>query len=125
VRTLAPKDSGERVLLLPNDPGVEAWFDRPRPDLSSAMIFVDQYWDRYVDDDFARLEKSPPKVIIIGPRGWWRYYGQHWQQHRGTERLIDLVQDRLLPRRYKLHQAQEITFRGGRDFMDIYERVDQ
>jgi hypothetical protein len=125
VRTLIPKQSGEQVLLLPDDPGVEAWFDRERPVVSSAIIFVDQYWDRYVDDDFARLEKSPPKVIVIGPRNWWRSFGRHWQNQRGTERLIDLVQERLLEGHYNLYQAQEINFRGGKDFMDIYVRVGQ
>jgi hypothetical protein len=42
VRSAADASTDRTVLLLPNDPNVEAWFDRPRPSLSSAIIFVDQ-----------------------------------------------------------------------------------
>lgn len=125
IRALVPGQSTEQVVLLPGDPAVEAWFERKRPQLSSAILFVDQYWDRYVESDFARLNGQPPKVMVIGPRNYWRRFGWHWRKQWGAERLIDLVQQDLLPERYELHKAQEIRFRGGTDFLDIYVRKEQ
>jgi hypothetical protein len=119
VRSFSDQE-GSEVLLLPNDPNVEAWFERPRPQLSSAIVFVDQYWDRFVDMDFAALERNPPEVIVIGPRNVWRGFSRQWQANRGAERLIDLVVTRLLPGRYTLRKAQKISFHGGVDYMDVY-----
>ena len=98
VREFAAPD--ETVLLLPEDPNVQAWFERPRPHLTSAMIFPDQYWDRYVDEDFRRLAADPPKVVVIGPRGW-REFSRLIHQGEGAERLIDRVRHELLARRYE------------------------
>ena len=99
VRELAAPD--ETVLLLPEDPNVQAWFERPRPRLTSAMVFADQYWDRYVDEDFERLAADPPKVIVVGPRLSWRPFGRLFHRHWGAERLIDRVKRELLARRYE------------------------
>jgi hypothetical protein len=114
--------SRERVLLLPEDPNVEAWFERPRPRLSSAIVFVDQYWDRYVDADFARLEAAPPKVIVIGPRYSWRAFAHAWHRGWGAERLIDRVEGELLPRRYVLRRSLPFEFRRFRDRLDVWVR---
>lgn len=120
VRTLAgPR---EPVLLLPEDPNVQAWFERPRPHLTSAMVFVDQYWDRYVDEDFDRLAADPPKVVIVGPRGFWRFFQHVVQTGRGAERLIDRLQTELLPRRYTRVAPVKIRFRDGDDWMDVWVR---
>jgi len=125
VRALAPR-STDRVLLLPNDPNVEAWFERPRPTLSSAIIFVDQYWDRFVDGDLARLKKDPPEVIVIGPRNRWRFFFmQAWSKpNRGADRLITRVLQEILPRRYTLAHSQAITYMDNEDFMDVFVRND-
>jgi hypothetical protein len=124
VRSQAAPDAGDAVLLLPNDPNVEAWFDRPRPALSSAILFTDQYWDRYVDADFDALRKNPPKVIIIGPRNYWRPFSKiwHWHKEEGLLRLIDRVESELLPRDYAPPLEQRIRFGEGTDFMDVYVR---
>lgn len=125
VRSSCQRANQDQVLLLPEDPNVEAWLDRSRPNLSSAIIFADQYWDRWVEADFAALEKDPPRVIIIGPRDTWRRFGRLWHVNEGAERLIDLVRLRLLPDRYVLAKEQPILFHGGgKDFMDIYVRRD-
>jgi hypothetical protein len=110
----------DTVLLLPNDPNVEAWFDRDRPALSCAIIFTDQYWDRYVEKDFAELEAHPPKVIVIGPRDFWRRFSRIWNVNRGAERLTDLVLNKLVPEHYDLVSQQPISFENGKDFMDVY-----
>jgi len=122
VRSFADPARKDAVLLLPNDPNVEAWFERDQPRFSSAIIFTDQYWDRYVDRDFASLQAHPPKVIIIGPRNYWRFFCRGWNVNRGAERFIDLVLTQLIPKDYELKSEQEIAYQGGTDFMDVYVR---
>lgn len=121
VRQAAPAPS-DAVLLLPNDPNVEEWFERPRPSLSSPMIFTDQYWDRYVAADFQALERDPPKVVIIGPRGYWRRFTARWHPGWGAERLIDRVREELLPSRYRLLAEHPIRFQKTSEIMDVYIR---
>ncbi len=124
VRRLAP-DPADKVLLLPDDPNVESWFERPRPALSGAIVFVDQYWDRFVDTDFGRLEKDPPKVIVIGPRYWGRFLQLSWGHgNTGAARLIERVDRELLPRYYRLRAEQKIKLNVREDFMDVYVRAD-
>jgi len=114
----------DTVLLLPSDPSVEACFERPRPALNCAIMFCDQYWPRYIDDDIKRLKDSPPKVIIIGPRNDWRAYSRLRNNSGALEMLIDRVQSELLPTRYRLADAHPIGLRGAADFMDVWVRVD-
>ena len=122
VRSFADPARHDTVLLLPNDPNVEAWFERDRPQFSCAIIFTDQYWERYVDRDCANLQAHPPKVIVIGPRNYWRFFCRGWHVNGAAERLIDLVQQKMLASDYELKSAQEIAYQGGTDFMDIYVR---
>ncbi len=122
VRRLSAPD--ETALLLPNDPNVEAWLERPRPRLSSAIIFPDQYWDRFADDDFERLRAAPPRVIVLGPRKAWREFAHRWHRGTGAERLIDRVARELLPGRYRHHAEHPIGFRGKTDHLDIFVRAD-
>ncbi len=120
VRDLTSTAGKDEVLLLPNDPNVEAWFDRPRPKLTSAIIFTDQYWDKYVETDLARLKANPPQVIIIGPQGFWRSFSRIWNKNWGAERLIDRIQTDLLPDYYELNRDFEILFQGRTEIMSIY-----
>jgi hypothetical protein len=120
VRQLAPDAQNDEVLLLPDDPNVESWFGRRRPALAGAIIFTDQYWDRFVDEDFARLERDPPKVIVIGPRNFWRPFA--YVRGLGCERFIDLVSNKLLPERYQRLAPQEISHMEVTDYMDVYVR---
>lgn len=123
VRGRAPR-ANDTVLLLPNDPGVEAWFSRPRPQLACSILFTDQYWDRYVDDDFARIARDPPQVIVVGPRDFWRPFARCWHKDCGAERLIDRVQRELLPRSYELAVSVPIRVRTKTDHMDVFVRRD-
>jgi hypothetical protein len=118
VRRLAPAPT-DTVMLLPNDPNVESWFERPRPRLSSCNIFADQYWDRYVDRDFMLLHAYPPKVIVVGPRNFWQRFSRLYQPDRATERLGLLIVNKLIPARYGLEASVPIKFADG-DFMDVY-----
>ncbi len=118
VRALAPA-AGDTVLLFPNDPDVEARFERPRPPLSSSILFVDQYWDRYVDHDFAVLQAHPPRVVVVGPRNGWRPFQHGWQPDRGAERLGVLLTEKLLPSRYTNAGSVPVSLLKD-DFMDIF-----
>ena len=120
VRELAAED--ETVLLLPNDPNVEAWFDRPRPRLSAAIVFADQYWDRLVEGDLAALRAQLPKVVVIGPRHFWHDFQCMWQPNYGAARLTDALLRDVLPAHYHLQQSVPIVHRGAADFMDVYVR---
>ena len=85
----------------------------------NAVVFVDQYWDCYVDRDFAVLEQRPPRVIALGPRNFWRSFSHGWQPDRGTERLGKRLIEELLPRRYRLATSVPVNC-ANPDFMDIY-----
>jgi hypothetical protein len=122
-RTIARRTSpADSVLLLPEDIDLEAWWGRPRPRLSGAIIFSDLYWKRYVDHDFAILARDPPKLIVIGPRNFWPHYSNRFG---GADALlIQKVRNELLPRHYRLLPPQKIDYQFRPDFMDIYLRVD-
>ncbi len=122
VKQCAPNADQDTVLLLPEDPNVESWFERRRPPFSSAIVFADQYWDRYVDADFDELLRHPPKVIVIGPRNYWRHFTRQWHPGLGCERLIDRVINELLPGHYDLFWEQQIVHIGKLDWMDVYLR---
>jgi hypothetical protein len=124
VRDLTPKPE-DRVLLLPADPNMEAWFERARPSLAGAVVFVDQYWDRYVDEDFDRLVAEPPTVIVIGPRAFGQFFSA-LNGMTGAARLMARVDKELLPRSYRLVATYRVPVPpmgpGYRDTMEVYVR---
>ncbi len=122
VRALAPNPS-DRVLLLPDDPNVEAWFDRPRPHLSAAIVFTDQYWERYVATDYERIAATPPTVIVIGPEPFWRIFSHAWGP--AAAMLTERVERELLPLRYRPPVGQKILMSTGEQTMNIYVRKDE
>lgn len=124
VRRWAPRHD-DCVLVLPDDPNVEAWLERPRPALTSSIVFTDQYWDRYVEEDFRRLQADPPRVIVVGPRVCWRPFSRVWHADWGAERLIDCVETRLIADRYRLVGSVAVPLRGMTDYMDVYVRCDE
>jgi hypothetical protein len=120
VRTLAP-DPDDAVLLLPSDPGLEAWFDRPRAALNAAIVFPDQYWASFVEDDLARIARDPPRVIIIGPIGMWALTSMYWAP--GARQLVDRVRSEILPRFYRNVGSVRVVFGNGvPDSMTVYVR---
>lgn len=124
VRDLAPDAGNDEVLLLPEDPNVQAWFDRPRPALTSAITFIDQYRDQYVEEDLQRLLQSPPKVIVIGPLDYYQRFNSIYskQGERGTDALIRRIQSELLNEYYENPLAMEITMRFQTQTMKVYVR---
>jgi hypothetical protein len=121
VRELAPQPT-DSVLLLPEDPSFLAWFERPRPRLSSAIIFTDQYWERYVDGDYTHLASDPPKVIVIGPEPSATWVSKLWSH--AAFQLIERIKRDLLPRSYRLAAVQPISLRGREENMLVYVRTE-
>jgi hypothetical protein len=116
-RTKNLTSSNNTVLLLPGDPNLEAWFDRPRPTTSCPIVFTDIYSINYVDDDLRRLVMNPPNVIIIGPRTEMQS-GYKWSL--GTETFISRVKTELLDVDYKLAFSQPFVHLGAGDYFDVY-----
>lgn len=125
VRELAPDPERDEVLLLPGAPDVQAWFERPAPLISSPIVFVDQYWDRYVKADFGQLVARPPRVIVIGPHDYWRDFFHNWRRNWGAERLIDRIRLEMIVPDYELRASVEFSFRSRTDHFNIYVRKDE
>lgn len=123
----------DRILLLPSDPNLEAWIERPLSQLSSAYPFPDQYWDRWVDEDFARLARDPPRVIVIGPAVYWRSFSRLWHSAMppwGLERLVNRIEVELLPGNFTHFSSIQILYGNGRereefDTLEVYLRHDR
>ncbi len=115
LRTLV--QTNQTVLLLPDDPNLESWFDRKRPVTSCPIVFSDQYWERYVEEDFKRLNSLPPDAIIVGPR--IEMQGAY-QWSLGAQKLINLVRNQLIPKEYTLAFTQSFLYKGQEDFFDVY-----
>lgn len=119
-RHSAPNDT---VLLLPEDPDLFATFDRPRPHLTSAIVYVDQYWDRFVNYDLRRLRMQPPAVIVLATNAM--RFAQTFFDGTGHRvlRLMAGVERIILPFRYKYEGERRYLRADGReDFVRIYVR---
>ncbi len=113
----------DRVLLLPNDPDLASAFGRPAPALSSLILFVDQYWERFVDADFARIRADPPAIIVVGPMSTLGFQWYWNGDKRRTDRLIRHVMRDLAPTAYEPPEAWPFTRNdGSRDVMRLYVR---
>jgi hypothetical protein len=127
LRARALCSDDDTVLVLPEDVNLAALIGRPRPDLRGAILYVDQYPNRLVDDDLRRLRQHPPKVVIIHPRQHllWASVFRTWSGDSGTEKVLRFVQHELLPQRYRLDSSYETHFLWGPATLDVYERRDR
>ena len=110
--------------MLPEDPNFQECWPNPRPAVSCAIIYADQYWKRYVNQDYQILSEKPPKVIIIGPEKNWRAYSRLRNDSKAVELLVDQLENELLPKRYHLEFQQTIPFGKALDTMAVYVRND-
>jgi len=122
VQQAAPDRDNDRVLLLPNDPNVEAWLERKPPELSSVILFADQYLDRRVEPDLAALRANPPRVVVVGPKNFWRSFHHNWNEGYGAERFIDAMNATVLPELYDLYAVVPISHNRKQDVMEVYIR---
>ena len=122
VRDLAAP--GEEVFLIPEDPNVHAWLERPRPKLTSAIVFADQYWDHTVEEDLRRLRAKPPKVILIGPLRFGPYFHRLFNRETyGALRLLERIEEELIPNGYIRLRTHTIEYRSGEDALAIFVRA--
>jgi len=125
VQALAGPD--QSVLVLPEDAQLSALIGRPRPKLRGALVFVDQYADRLLDEDLATLQRDPPAVIVIHPRqqAQWRRLYATWSTDSAAERFLEFVVNRLLPERYRRDSSFRTTFFWDQGQLDVYVRTDR
>jgi len=124
VRSLAgPNDT---VLVLPEDLEIESIIGRPRPPLTGAIVFVDQYTRRVVVADMARLDEHLPKVIVIHPRraSEWQRFFRIWSGSSGAERMIWHVLDDVLPAHYRRESSYATSFLWQPGVLDVWVRRD-
>jgi hypothetical protein len=122
LRTVSGEGPDNAVLLLPTDPPLEAYLERPKPQLSALLIFMDQYWDRYVDQDFDRLRQAPPKIIVLGPDPVWMRRVAYFRPESdwGTLRLIGRIERELLPERYQ--EVDRVFWTGSEWSYRVFRR---
>jgi hypothetical protein len=124
VRELTQPD--DTVLVLPEDVGLATQIGRPRPNLRGAIVFVDQYAPRLVDDDIAELEAHPPKVLVLHPRSvleWQRFF-RIWSGDSGAEQILQHTLRYMIPARYRRDRSYPTSFLWKPAKLDIYVRVD-
>jgi hypothetical protein len=115
------------VLVLPEDEQLVGLIERPRPRISGAIVFVDQYPKRLLAADLRELDRNPPDVVIIHPRRArdWRTVFHTWTHGSGAELFIDHVLEELLPRRYVLDSSYPSIYFWDQGQIDLYRRVDE
>ncbi len=122
VRALAKDD--ESVLVLPEDVEFRRLVDRPRPPVKGAILFVDQYPKRLVEEDIRSIDQHLPKVIVIHPRQerLWKVLFELWSTDSGTAHLMRHVRKDLLPKYYKRDSSFRTVFFRERGQLDVYVR---
>jgi hypothetical protein len=127
IRDLTP-DPDDEVFLLPEDPSFESFIARKRPDVTSAIYFMDTYQDDFIAEDLKRLDAKPPAVIVIGPQSdfWWQGLYFRPEDSWGTLRLIKLIRAEILPRHYTLAFEMDVPHAGGNvtEIVSVYTRLD-
>lgn len=122
VRELA--NERETVLVLPEDLQIAALIGRPRPPIRGAVVFVDQYAPRLVDEDLLRLERDLPKVVVIRPaeRNLWAIMFANWNSNSGARRVIERFLDDWLPRHYRRDSSFVSRFGEHQGTLEIWVR---
>lgn len=115
----------EAVLVLPEDLEIAALIGRPRPALRGAVVFVDQYAPRLVDEDLARLERDLPKVVVIRPaeRDLWSIVFAHWNSNSGARRIVDRFLDDWLPKHYQKDSSYPTEYGQREGTLEIWVRT--
>ncbi len=116
----------ETVLTLPEDLQLATLIDRPRPALKGAIVFVDQYPERVLDEDRAALTAALPKVIVIHPaeRQLWKEQFAIWRTGSAAEQFVDWVLDDVLPKHYRRDRTYPTIFGRKRSHVEIWVRED-
>ena len=78
-------------------------------------------------EDIDRLDRAPPKVIVIDPRHEeeWRKLFTSWSKPSGAADLAGHVIARLVPQRYRLDSSFRTVGFEDMGQLDIWVRVDE
>lgn len=116
----------EAVLVLPEDVQLVGLIDRPRPDVVGAILFVDQYPRRLLQEDLRRLHAHPPKVVVIHPRSErdWRRLFATWNERSAAAAVMESVTRELLPGRYRLDSSYPTVHFWDQGQLDVHVRLD-
>ncbi|HEX4338976.1 MAG TPA: hypothetical protein VH062_23880 [Polyangiaceae bacterium] len=111
------------VLVLPEDEEFVGLIDRPRPPLTGAIVFVDQYPARLLAGDIAALDAHLPDVIVLHPRRErdWRAVFHTWTIGSAAEHMMEHVL-KVLPRRYALDSSYPSIFFWDQGEIDVFVR---
>jgi hypothetical protein len=115
------------VLVLPEDEQFVGLIARPRPELTGAIVFVDQYPARLLSGDIAELDAHPPAVLIIHPRRArdWRSVFHTWTTGSAAEHMMEHVLGKLLPKRYVLDSSYPTIYFWDQGQIDVYVRKEE
>jgi hypothetical protein len=116
----------QTVLVVPEDAQLAMLFGRPRPPLRGALAFVHTYPRRVTDEDIDRLDRAPPKVIVIHPRREeeWRKLFKKWSQASGAADFAGHVIASVIPGRYRLDSSFRTVGFEDMGQLDIWVRID-
>ena len=122
VQSLAAAD--ETVLVLPEDVQLVGLFNRPRPTIRGAVLFVDQYAARLLSDDLLALRRDLPKVVVVHPneRGLWERVFSTWSVDSATHRVMYEFLFKLLPQHYERKASFRSVYFWRQGTMDIWVR---
>lgn len=125
-RAQALAGQGGTVLVLPEDLMLASLIHRPRPRLRGAVLFVDQYARRLLEDDLRELDAHPPDVLVIHPRKQsdWEKLFRTWSGTSATEDLVHHVLTRMLPD-YQLDSSYPTIYVWDQGVLDVYVRKDR
>jgi hypothetical protein len=118
---------GETALMLPEDVQFVGLMQRPRPPVRGAILFVDQYSRRLLDEDLATLDRHLPKVIVIHPRrrrDWHTLY-HTWSKSSAAQAVLDHVLDDLLPKHYRRDRSYPTIYFWDQGQLDLWVRKEE
>lgn len=116
----------DTVMVLPEDLEIRGLVGRPRPPLTGAVVFVDQYAPRLLERDLATLEHELPKVVVVRPaeRELWIVMFALWNNHSASRALIERFLDDWLPRRYHLDSTFATRYGERSATLELWVRND-
>jgi hypothetical protein len=112
------------VLVLPEDVQLAGLIHRQRPPLKGAVIFVDQYPKRLLQQDLRALDAHLPDVIIIHPRRPrdWQSVFHTWSVDSAAEQLLNHVLTKVLPEHYVLDSTYPTIYFWDQGQLDVWVR---
>ncbi len=120
-RELAGADG--TVMMLPEDPMVEALIGRPRPRLQGGVVFVDQFPDHVLQHDLAELRANPPQVLVLHPNDmkWNRVYAT-WSLKSAAARVQTEFVEQVRGTLYDSDSTYSLWFFHGPCTMEVLVR---